>query len=150
MNKLALITVALAASMATASAFAQQVATDATAASGPDAAAATATVRVDHGKVMVSDGGAFTAAITGATVEPGQRLMLSEASAATVIYSNHCKRKYSAPGVYVIEDESNCKAPVAGNNTGVAIGVAAAAAAIGVAAGGGGGNGNNTPPPVSR
>lgn len=151
MNRLTVITIALTASMATATAFAQQAAADASATSASEAPAATATVRVDQGKVMVSDGGAFTAVVTGAAIAPGQRLMLSEGAAATVMYSNHCKRKYSAPGVYVIEDASNCKAPVAGSNTGVAIGVAAGAAAIGVAAGGGGGDDNNdTPPPVSR
>lgn len=65
-----------------------------------------ATLRVDQGTIMTSQGGEFANAQTGQALVPGSRLMVTEQSAATVTYDKGCTRTYTAPGVYVIE--ANC------------------------------------------
>lgn len=140
MNKLGsiLVTTALAVGVA-APAFAQDE-------------ASTATLRVDQGSVMTSDGGEFASASTGSALTVGERLMVTEGSAATVVYSNQCSRAYNTPGVYVVEDGSKCvPAAVAGEGvkdstvaTVVAVGMVLAPLLID--------NDSNkpSPPPVSR
>lgn len=64
---------------------------------------AVATLRVDGGVIMVSDGGAFVSAIPNQTVVSGERLMVSKDSVATVIYNDGCEQKYDKAGVYKIE-----------------------------------------------
>ncbi len=77
--------------------------------------APTATLRVDQGSVMTSDGGEFASASTGSVLNVGERLMVTEGSVATVVYDNDCDRTYKTPGVYVVEDGSKCvPAAVAG------------------------------------
>lgn len=66
---------------------------------------ATATLRVDRGNVMTSQGGDFATAQTGQALVVGERLMVSEESAATVAYGDDCTRTYTAPGVYVVEKD---------------------------------------------
>lgn len=103
-----------------------------------------ATLRVDQGSVMTSQGGEFATARSGQGVVAGERLMLAEDSTATLAYANGCQREYSAPGVYVVEAECRKAAPVAwGDAAKVAGGVAIGAAVLA--------NMDETdPPPVSR
>ena len=88
------------------------------------------TLRVDRGNVMASQGEEFATAQSGQSLVPGSRLMLAEDSAATVTYANDCSRRYTAPGVYVVE--ADCQKGAAGTDwagaakivTGVAVGAA--------------------------
>jgi hypothetical protein len=97
------------------------------------AKAAVATVQVDGGVIMVSDGGAFTSATTGEQVAAGNRIMVSKDSAVSVVYSDGCKQSYTKPGVYPIV--AQCKPAASVGNAGE--GWNAAAVAIGVAGAGG-------------
>lgn len=64
-----------------------------------------ATLLVDRGSVMTSQGGEFATAQSGQLLASGDRLMVTEGSAATVVYANDCRRQYATPGVYVIEED---------------------------------------------
>jgi len=91
---------------------------------------ATATLRVDRGTVMVSvDGGDFVSANSGRIVATGQRLMVAENSAATVIYEDDCDPEYTDPGVYVIQPD--CKAAVVWGTDWRAVGIIAGTGVIG-------------------
>lgn len=59
-----------------------------------------ATLRVDRGNAMVSTGGEFSSAASGARVMPGNRVMLTEGSQATLVYPNGCTQSLSDAGVY--------------------------------------------------
>ena len=116
-----------------------------------NAAEGDARLRVDQGKVMVSQGGDFTAVTGEGAVGPGYRIMLTEGATATVLYDQGCQRQYTVPGVYPFE-EGCPKAALAQpgdrmvNWTMVsAIGIGAVVA--GAALSGGSDNDN---PPVSR
>ena len=69
------------------------------------AAETTAILTVQNGTVMTSQGGEFIPAATGQALSVGDRLMVTEKSAAMVRYSNDCVRQYSDPGVYVVEKD---------------------------------------------
>jgi len=103
-----------------------------------------ATLRVDQGSVMTSQGGEFATAQSGQGVVAGERLMLAEDSVATLAYADGCQRQFSAPGVYVVEAECRKDTAVAwGDAAKVAGGVAIGAAVLA--------NMDETdPPPVSR
>ena len=105
---------------------------------------------IDSGSVLVSTGGEFSPATQGQALAPGQRVLVSEDSAATLTYGNGCQKALGTPGVYTIG--ADCVAagrqgtgPSAGTIAGIVGGVALIAAAAG-----GGGGGNSPPPPVSR
>jgi|SRR5690606_7766600 len=110
-------------------------------------------LRVDAGKVLVSQGAEFGAIEQSPMeVKAGDRFMLTEGALATIVYAGDCQRKFTRPGVYSVESECRKAAPVGMAKPAiVAIGVAAIAAAAG---GGGGGDGDSPPgpqvPPVSR
>lgn len=72
-----------------------------------------ATVQVDGGVVMVSDGGAFTSATTGEQVAAGSRIMVSKDSAVSVVYSDGCKQSYTKAGVYAVDAQCTRAAAVA-------------------------------------
>ncbi|MBJ6984228.1 hypothetical protein [Luteimonas sp. MC1750] len=59
-----------------------------------------ATLRVDIGSAMVSNGGEFVSAPSGTQVPAGSRVMLAEGSQATLVYPNGCTQPLSAAGVY--------------------------------------------------
>ncbi len=73
--------------------------------------ATVAKVETDGGVIMVSDGGEFATALPDQRVRAKARLMVSEESAATVVYNDGCKQKYEKPGVYEIP--ATCVLPVA-------------------------------------
>ncbi len=106
------------------------------AASAQDRDKDTATLRVDRGSVMTSQGGEFATAQTGQVVMEGNRLMVAENSAATLIFSENCERQYTAPGVYTIEEDCDRVAAIVGTATGFdAAGAATVVAgSLGVAA----------------
>ena len=60
-----------------------------------NAAEGDARLRVDQGKVMVSQGGDFTAVTGEGAVGPGYRIMLTEGATATVLYDQGCQRQYT-------------------------------------------------------
>lgn len=117
----------------------------------------TATLRVDSGSAMVSNGGEFTTAASGSQVAPGSRVMLAEGSRATLVYPNGCTQALSAAGVYGVP--ATCVAAASGSaSAGTAAGADLGAAGIiaGVAAVGALGLSSmddvpaEVPPPVSR
>ncbi len=69
-----------------------------------------ATLQLDKGVVMTSTGGEYASGTQGQELHSGERLMVTQDGAATVVYNDHCKRTYDKPGVYKIEDD--CKAAV--------------------------------------
>lgn len=95
-----------------------------------------ATLQVEAGTVMTSEGGEFQTANTGEALSVGERLMLAENSVAIVRYRNGCDRRYDAPGVYAVPNENACR-PVAGAWTGqpdwAAAGIITGAAVVGAA-----------------
>lgn len=92
-------------------------------------------LRVDRGTAMTSSGSEFVTANSGTAVSSGQRIMVPENSAVTVIYSNGCTRTYTAPGVYVVEPDC-VGAAVARNGAtdlqaaGIIVGTVAVTAAV--------------------
>lgn len=96
------------------------------------AKATVATIQVDSGVVMVSDGGAFATATSGEQVAAGSRLMVSKDSAASVVYSDGCKRSYTKAGVYPIDAQCNPAVAVASVNQAAQV-VATVVAVTGVA-----------------
>lgn len=119
MNKFAKLAAASALALAVAPAFAQQP---------------VATLQVEAGTVMTSEGGEFRTANTGEALNPGERIMLSENSVAVVRYPNGCVRRYDAPGVYPVP--MSCT-PMAGRTAGqpdwAAAGIITGIAAVGAA-----------------
>ena len=102
-----------------------------------------ATLLVDRGSIMTSQGGEFATAQSGQVLASGERLMVTEGSAATVIYANDCRRQFSTPGVYVIKED--CQLVAAGTRNGAngtatagvdwpAVGMVAAGVAVGAGA----------------
>lgn len=111
------------------------------------------TLRVDRGSVMTSDGGEFAAAQSGKVLVEGERVMVTEGAAASVVYDTGCVREYTAPGVYAVQPVCVPSATATGEaaidwgaagliTAGVAIGAAVLASMDDVAA--------PPPPPVSR
>ena len=91
-----------------------------------------ATVQVDGGVIMVSEGGPFTTAVTGQKVIAGTRLMVSKDSAASVVYDDGCKQSYTKAGVYEID--ANCKAAAVLTDNGGMHTVGVVLGAVGTAA----------------
>ena len=115
------------------------------------AAEGDAQLRVDQGKVMVSQGGDFTVVNGGSPVGAGDRIMVTEGGAATVLYDEGCQREYTVPGVYPFEDGCPKAAVVQGKpvNWTVVSAIGVGAILVGAAAGGGGSD-DKPAPPVSR
>lgn len=89
------------------------------------AQAPVATVQVDGGVIMVSDGGPFTSVTSGEQVAAGNRIMVSKNSAVSVVYSDGCKQTYSKAGVYAVQQQ--CKrAAVLADSSGSGAGTTAA------------------------
>ncbi|MBB1472244.1 hypothetical protein H5368_04290 [Luteimonas sp. MC1782] len=59
-----------------------------------------ATLRIDSGSAMVSTGGEFSTASSGAQLPTGARVMLGEDSRSTLVYTNGCTQALNDPGVY--------------------------------------------------
>ena len=100
------------------------------------AKAATVTVNVDGGVIMVSDGGDFTSATSGEQVAVGSRIMVSKDSAVSVVYSDGCTQSYTEAGVYPVDAQCKRAAAVADAGEGwkgatAIVGVAGAAGVIG-------------------
>lgn len=96
----------------------------------------TATLRVDSGSAMISQGGEFTPAASGSQVPSGSRVMLAEGSRATLVYPNGCSQALSTAGVFSVP--ATCVA-AAGTNGGATAGGGTAAgvdlAAVGIIGG---------------
>ncbi|MBJ6978107.1 hypothetical protein [Luteimonas sp. MC1895] len=93
-----------------------------------------ATLRVDIGSAMVSNGGEFVSAPSGTQVPAGSRVMLAEGSQATLVYPNGCTQPLSAAGVYGVP--ATCVAAAgssAAGATGVDVGGLATVAGIAAA-----------------
>ena len=133
--------------LVTAAAVGLLLAVSATAAEGD------ARLRVDQGTIMLSQGGEFTVvAGDNNPLDQGDRIMVTDGAAATVLYDEGCERKYNVPGVYTYEEV--CVMPLVAQASGgqvnwtmvSAIGVGAVLAGAALS----GGSDNDNPPPVSR
>ena len=141
-----ILLIGIAAALCAAPAFAQQE-------------AATATLRVDAGSVMVSNGGEFVSATSGTQVPTGARVMLAEGSRATLVYPGGCTQPLTSAGVFgvpatcVVAAGSSGAATAA---TATGVDVAGLGIVAGVAAAGAVGLDSmddveyEEPPPVSR
>jgi hypothetical protein len=102
-----------------------------------------ATLQVDKGVVMTSTGGEYLTGASGQQLIADERVMVTQGSSATIVYSEHCKRTFDTPGVYTVDPD--CKKAVAWfNGTTAAIGAAVVAGVI-IA-----NRGHHKPPPISR
>lgn len=115
-------------------------------AQGGDKDKPVATLEVNKGVVMTSQGGEYLKGNTGQQLFSDERLMVTQDGSATVVYSDHCKRTYDTPGVYKID--ANCKGAVWFNSAGVVAGIASGVIAIGVIAHNINDHGHNEP--ISR
>lgn len=115
MTRQLLLATALAATFVAAPAFAQD---------------STATLRIDSGSAMVSTGGEFTTAVSGAQVEAGNRVMLTEGSRATLVYSGGCTQALTTAGVYSVPSTCRSSAGAAGATAGTGTGTAAGAVGV--------------------
>lgn len=93
------------------------------------------TLQIDSGSVMASTGGDYASASNGQTLASGQKIMVNEASSATLLYGNGCKMQLSQPGVYTVPSECNAVAmnnggSSSGTNTAIIVGTAAVAGAL--------------------
>jgi hypothetical protein len=70
-----------------------------------------AEVRTDGGVIMIKDDGEFQTAVPRQRVNAKSKLMVSNESAATVVYDDGCRQKYDKPGIYDISEK--CVLPVA-------------------------------------
>lgn len=68
-----------------------------------------ATLRVEQGAGMRSEGASFVSVRSGARMVDGERLMLSKDAAASITYDNGCTQNYAEAGVYWI-DQTACAA----------------------------------------
>jgi hypothetical protein len=124
-----------------------------TSAIAQDAAADQIVLRVEQGQVMTSQGGEFVPAQTGTVLQPGDRIMVTEGSGASVFYDDACVGDYSQPGVHVIARRCDAAAGTAssgGVSTGATVGLVAAGVAVVAVAAGGGGGSDDPSPPISR
>lgn len=122
------------------------------------AQATTATLRIDSGTVMTSQGGEFATAGNGAVLETGSRVMLAENSSATLIYPNGCTRPLASGGVHTVSP--TCTPTGARTNAGAAgtaagVDTSGALVIVGIAAAAAAGLASKddvtpVPPPVSR
>lgn len=114
----------------------------ATAAPNPQATSTTAqpvaTLQVGGGVIMVSNQGSpFASGQSNDALYSGTRLMVSQNSSATVVYTDGCQQTYDKPGVYTISATcapgavAQIKPPTTGTLTSPRpIGVWVAAAAV--------------------
>jgi hypothetical protein len=114
-----------------------------------------ATLRIESGSAMVSTGGEFTTASSGAQLPSGARVMLAEGSRATLVYPNGCSQPMRAAGVYGVP--ATCVAAGSGASAAAATTAGVDVAAAGIIAGAAvlGATGLSTmedvpAPPVSR
>lgn len=109
-------------------------------------------LRVDSGNVMVSQQGAEFVTVEGdVTVIPHDRVLVPEASVASLDYGDGCVIRL-VTGAYPVAEECPDRElavlPPAGNNTAMIVGGVAGALALAALAGGG--SSSSTPPqPVS-
>ncbi len=90
-----------------------------------------AKLQVDSGVIMTSrNDAAFVSATNDDALYDNQRLMVSENSSATVIYSDGCRETYDKPGVYQID--ATCTPTVASSSDGMSPGMMSAVGVGGV------------------
>ncbi|MBL8566236.1 MAG: hypothetical protein JNM89_11015 [Hyphomicrobiaceae bacterium] len=113
--------------------------------------AAAATVQVNEGTASVSRGDGFQPASSGTQVGAGDKVLVSEGSSVTIIYSPGCQVSVSAGQVVTIPAEAPClagvveSAPATMGMTGYVIGGVVIAGAVGAAVGLSGGGGGHSP-----
>lgn len=93
-----------------------------------------ATLDIAGGVIMLSvNKKPFETARQSEPVAEGERMMVTEDSAVTVVYNDGCRQKYDKPGVYVIPDGCELAAAVlpSSNNFWPIVGGALVGAAIG-------------------
>lgn len=146
MNKSRFLIAAAIAAFAVAPAFAQE-------------ASSGATLRVDVGSAMASNGGEFSTVASGTQLAPGSRVMLAEGNQATLVYANGCTQALKEAGVYTVSATCVAAAAPGGAATAGATGavdVGGAGIVTGIAVGGAAilnsmdERAYQPPPPVSR
>ena len=116
----------------------------------------TATLRVDVGSAMVSNGGEFVSASSGTQVTAGSRVMLAEDSRATIVYPNGCTQPLSSAGVYSVPVTCVAAAGSTGATAATGVDAGGLATVAGIAAAGAAALATMDdveyvePPPVSR
>ena len=75
----------------------------ATAASAQGGSGAVATLQVDKGVVMVSNGAEYVSASSGHALVNAERIMITQDGAATIRYNDGCQRTINSPGVYIVD-----------------------------------------------
>ena len=121
------------------------------AAQATDAApAASITLEIETGSVLVSTGGEFGPAGTGQAMQPGHRVLVGDGASAILRYPDDCAVALRQPGVHQVASQCRpARAPMAASGSTIAM-VGAGVLALGALAGGGGGSDSSPPPPISR
>ena len=68
-----------------------------------------ATVQSLQGKVLISHGKGFQAALNGAALLPGDKVMVGQKSAAVVAFGNGCQVFITQPKVLILGNEPPCR-----------------------------------------
>ena len=105
-----------------------------------------ATLQINKGVVMTSTGNEYVSGFSGKTLVKAERVMIAQDGAATITYSNGCKRDLDTPGVYPVDGVCSAGAWSA---PAVAALVVAGAVAVKVIVDNAGNN-DNTQNPISR
>lgn len=92
--------------------------------------AGSATLHVERGSIMTSTGGDYVTASSGQALSAGQKVMVSEDSVGILTYSNGCKIKLDAPGVYAVPSDCKALAAKAGGSSGMNAGIVALSALV--------------------
>ena len=97
-----------------------------------EAAEPVATLQLEQGTVMRSEGGEFISANSGARMADGERLMVTENSSAKLTYDTGCMQVYAEAGVYVVSSADCVPGAYAATSTGgVSNSTVATAVAVG-------------------
>ena len=104
----------------------------------------TATLRVDSGTVMTSNGGEYQSANTGRPLAAGDKVMVNAGGSATLVYGNGCTMKLEQAGVYTVPATCSAATWTSSTSNGMSAFIIAGAALLGAAAVENAGD--NTPP----
>ena len=95
----------------------------------------TATLRIDSGTAMTSNGGEYESANTGKPLSAGDKVMVNAGSSATLVYGNGCTMKLDQAGVYTVPAACSGAAwASSGVSNGMATFIIVGAAVLGAAA----------------
>lgn len=89
-----------------------------------------ATLQVESGSIMTSNGGEYASASSGQSLAAGQKVMVNAGSTGFLTYGNGCKIKLDQPGVYTVPSECNAIPGKSGGSSAMNAGIIAISALV--------------------